>query len=103
MILATARTYLGPQGNATDPLASPLFANLQGLPPLLLQVGDRETVLDDSTRFAAKARESGGDVQLEIYDDMIHVFQQFADELPEARDAIDSIGRFLARVWEKRT
>ena len=103
MILNTARNYLGEQGNPTDPLASPLFGDLQGLPPLLLQVGDRETVLDDSTRFAAKARAAGVEVQLEIYDNMIHVFQQFAGELPEGRRAIESIGRFLERVWDERT
>ncbi len=99
MILATARQYLGVSGDARDPLASPLFGALDGLPPLLLQVGDRETGLDDSTRFAAKARAAGVPVELEIYDDMIHVFQQFPDLLVEAREAIASIGRFLTRVW----
>ncbi len=99
MILATARHYLGESGDARDPLASPLFGALDGLPPLLLQVGDRETGLDDSTRFAAKARAAGVPVELEIYDDMIHVFQQFPDLLVEAREAIASIGRFLTRVW----
>jgi epsilon-lactone hydrolase len=102
MILATARHYLGGAGDPKDPLASPLFGDLEGLPPLLLQVGDRETVLDDSTRFAAKARAAGVAVQLEIYDNMIHVFQQFAGVLPEGRQAIESIGRFLDDVWTKR-
>ena len=99
MILATARHYLGEHGDPKDPLASPLFGNLEGLPPLLLQVGDRETGLDDSTRFADKARAAGVAVQIEIYDHMIHVFQQFPDLLPEAHQAIDSIGRFLSTVW----
>jgi acetyl esterase/lipase len=103
MILSTARTYLSEQGDPKDPLASPLFGDLHGLPPILLQVGDRETVLDDSTRFAHKARAAGVAVQLEIYDDMIHVFQQFADVLPEGRQAIESIGRFLNEAWQKRT
>jgi acetyl esterase/lipase len=101
MILATARQYLGPQGDASNPLASPLFGGLAGLPPLLLQVGDRETVLDDSTRFAAKARAAGVRADLEVYDNMIHVFQQFADEIPEARLAIAAIGRFLVEVWDE--
>jgi len=101
MILATARHYLGERGDPQDPLASPLFGNLEGLPPLLLQVGDRETGLDDSTRFADKARAAGVAVQIEIYDHMIHVFQQFPDLLPEARQAIDSIGRFLSTVWRR--
>jgi monoterpene epsilon-lactone hydrolase len=99
MILATARQYLGEQNEASHPLASPLFGDLAGLPPLLLQVGDRETVLGDSTRFADKARAAGVEVTLEVYPDMIHVFQQFADLIPEAQQAIDSIGCFLSRVW----
>jgi acetyl esterase/lipase len=102
MILNTARAYLGAEGRPEDPLASPLHGDLTGLPPLLLQVGDRETVLGDSTRFADKARAAGVPVQLEIYDNMIHVFQQFAEDLPEARRAIESIGRFLTDVWEKK-
>jgi monoterpene epsilon-lactone hydrolase len=99
MILATASNYLG-DANPRQPMASPLFGDLSGLPPVLLQVGGRETVLDDSTRFAAKARAAGVKVELEIYDDMIHVFQQFPGLLPEAQQAIASIGRFLCRIWD---
>lgn len=99
MILAMARGYLGESGDAADPRASPLHGELHGLPPLLLQVGDRETVLDDSRDFAAKAIASGVEAELDVADGMIHVFQQFADELPQARDAIAAIGRFLDRRW----
>ncbi|MDP9900967.1 alpha/beta hydrolase [Variovorax ginsengisoli] len=99
MILAMARNYLGPDGDARDPLVSPLLADLAGLPPLLIQVGERETVLDDSTSFAAKARAAGVDVELEVWDGMIHVFQQFPAELSEAREALAAIGRFLRRRW----
>jgi acetyl esterase/lipase len=95
MILALAKDYLGGQGDPCDPLVSPLYADLQGLPPLLIQVGDRETVLDDSLVFADKARAAGIDVSLEVWDGMIHVFQMF--ELPEARQAIASIAGFLNR------
>jgi epsilon-lactone hydrolase len=95
MILAMARGYLGEGVDARDPIASPLFADLHGLPPLLLQVGDRETVLDDSRAFAAKAKDAGVDVKLEVWDDMIHVFQQFPAELVEARRAVASLGAFL--------
>jgi acetyl esterase/lipase len=102
MILATARQYLGPDGDASNPLASPLFGSLAGLPPFLLQVGDRETVLDDSTRFVAKVRAAGGRAELEVYPNMIHVFQQFAAEIPEARQAIAAIGRFLRDIWDGR-
>ena len=95
MILAMARSYLGDEGDARDPLASPLFADPKGLPPLLMQVGDRETVLSDSTHFADKARAAGVHVELEVWEHMIHVFQQFPSELIEARKALQSIGAFL--------
>jgi monoterpene epsilon-lactone hydrolase len=95
MILALAKNYLGGQGDPCDPLVSPLYADLGGLPPLLIQVGDRETVLDDSVAFTDLARAAGVDVTLEVWDDMIHVFQMF--ELPQARQAIASSAGFLNR------
>ncbi len=64
---------------------------------MLAQVGDRETVLDDSRDFVARAKEAGVDATLQVWDHMIHVFQQFSTHLPEARAAIDDIGRFLRR------
>jgi len=97
MILALAKNYLGGQGDPYDPLASPLYADLGGLPPLLIQVGDRETVLDDSVMFADMARAAGVDVDLQVWDGMIHVFQMFGAELPEAHQAIASIAGFLNR------
>jgi epsilon-lactone hydrolase len=97
MILALARNYLGGEGDPYDPLVSPLYADLRGLPPLLIQVGDRETVLDDSVMFADMARAAGIDVKLEVWDGMIHVFQMFGAELPEAHQAIASIAGFLNR------
>jgi monoterpene epsilon-lactone hydrolase len=97
MILALAKNYLGEQGDPSNPLASPLYGDLRGLPPLLIQVGNRETVLDDSTMFADKARAAGVDVDLEVWDGMIHVFQMFGAELAEAHQAILSIAKFLNR------
>ena len=97
MIMALAKNYLGGQGDPCDPLVSPLYADLRGLPPLLIQVGDRETVLDDSVMLAEKARAAGVAVNLEIWDGMIHVFQMFGAELPEAHQAIASIAAFLDR------
>ncbi|MDT4825270.1 Monoterpene epsilon-lactone hydrolase [compost metagenome] len=99
MLLALARQYLGEKGSCSNPLASPLCGDLDGLPPLLLQVGEREVGFDDSALFAAKARMAGGQVELDVWPDMIHVFQQFAEELPEARAAIEHIGTFLKRHW----
>lgn len=98
-VLAVARDrYVA--GQAADaPTISPLFADLAGLPPLLVQVGTDECLLDDSTRLAERASDAGTDVVLEVWDDMIHVWQAFFALLPEGRDAIDAIAAFLrARI-----
>ena len=92
MIKAVAAAYLGPGGNPRDPLASPLHADLAGLPPLLVQVGDRETVLSDSTEIARRASLAGVDARVEVWPGMFHVFQLYAAELPEAREAVARIG-----------
>ena len=92
MIKAVAAGYLGSAGNPLDPLASPLHANLADLPPMLLQVGDRETVLSDSTELARRAVLAGVDAHVEVWPGMFHVFQLYAAELPEAREAIARIG-----------
>jgi epsilon-lactone hydrolase len=96
MILALAKNYLGEGGDAFNPLASPLYADLTGLPPLLIQAGDRETVRDDATMLAAKARAAGVDAELQVFDGMIHVFQMFP-EIPQAAEAIAAIAAFLRR------
>jgi len=89
-----AKLYLG-NADPRNPLASPLHANLKGLPPILIQVGTSEVLLDDSVRFANQAKKVGVKVNLEIWEDMIHVFQAFATYLPEGREAIDHIGKFI--------
>jgi acetyl esterase/lipase len=81
--------------SAREPLAAPLHADLRGLPPLLIQVGRRELLLDDSTRFAQAARRAGVDVTLEVWPGMIHVWQIFASDLEEGREAIARIGEYL--------
>ena len=83
------------QGDARDPRASPLFAPLDGLPPLLLQVGERETVLRDSTEFAARAQAAGVAAQCQVWPGMVHVFQQFPTQLAAARRARQQLGEFL--------
>lgn len=75
--------------------ASPVHADLQGLPPILIHVGDAEILLDDSTRFAARARAAGVEVTLEVWDDMPHCWHTFAGLLPEADQAIERIGKWL--------
>jgi monoterpene epsilon-lactone hydrolase len=78
------------------PLASPLYANLKGLPPLLIIVGTSEVLLDDSTRFAKKAKEEGLTCELEVWEEMVHIWPFFA-ELPEARQAIDRMAAFIGK------
>jgi len=77
------------------PMLSPLFADLSGLPPLYIQVGDDEIMLSDSTRLAEKARKSGVEVEIEIWECMWHVWQFFAPFLPEANQAIQNIAKFV--------
>jgi monoterpene epsilon-lactone hydrolase len=81
-----------------DPLVSPLFGDLCGLPPLLIQVGSDEALLSDSTNFAKLAIESGVDVTLEVWPGMQHVWQTTASMVPEARKAIQNIGEFIRRL-----
>ena len=88
-----ADAYIG-DGDASNPLISPILAHLAGLPPLLIQVGTNEHLLEDSTGFAERARAAGVDVTLEEWEDMIHVFQ-FFPSLKESGQAIDRIGEFV--------
>jgi acetyl esterase/lipase len=78
-----------------NPLISPLYANLKGLPPILIHVGDHEILRDDSTRFAERARAAGVDVELVVWPNMFHVFQMASQILPEARLAIQQITAFI--------
>jgi acetyl esterase/lipase len=89
-----ARLYLA-GADAKTPLASPLHADLKGLPPLLIQVGNDEVLLDDSTQLAAQAKTAGVDATLEVWDDMIHVWHWFLPMLDEAQRAVDRIGEFV--------
>jgi acetyl esterase/lipase len=89
-----AEMFLAGQ-DARDPLAAPLYGDLTGLPPLLIQVGDEETLLDDSTRLAEVAETAGVEVRLDVFPEMQHVFQLFAGNMPEADEAIAQIGAWL--------
>jgi acetyl esterase/lipase len=88
--------YLG-EADARDPLVSPLYGEYEGFPPLLIQVGTREVLLDDAVRVADRARQAGVDVVLDVADEMPHVWQMFAGFLPEAEDAIARVARFVGR------
>jgi len=95
-----AAAYLN-GASVRDPRASPLFGDLTGLPPMLIQVGTAEILEDDAARFADKVKSVGGRATLQRWPDMIHVWQRFANRLPEAQEAIDAIGVFVNNVHAK--
>jgi acetyl esterase/lipase len=82
-----------------DPRVSPAKADLAGLPPLLVQVGEAECLLDDALAFAEAARTAGVDLTYEQWPDMIHVWHMFAPRLPAAVEALEAIGSWLAKRW----
>lgn len=88
-----------PKEQLTDPLVSPIYADLSGLPPLYMQVGTAELLLDDSTRLAEKARKAGVEVELEVWEEMIHVWQAFGNYIPESKSAIDKIGNYIRSTF----
>jgi len=93
-----ARLYLQ-KTDAKNPLASPNFASLRSLPPLLIHVGRDEVLLDDSIKLDQKAKADGVDSTLEVWEDMIHVWHAFHPMLPESRQAITRVGEFLRQKW----
>jgi acetyl esterase/lipase len=93
---ACAEQYLG----GTDPRhpsASPLYAELGGLCPLLVLVGTEEILFDDASRLDGRAVAAGGEANLEVFDGCFHLWMVFAPYVPEARDAIERAGAFLRR------
>lgn len=93
-----AEYYLGKRDRRA-PLASPLFGDLSGLPATYVQVGSLEVLRSDAERLADKIREAGGEVMLEVWPGMFHVFQVFAARVPEGRQAIEKLGEFLHRQF----
>jgi epsilon-lactone hydrolase len=95
MLGMMAQLFLGEAGDKQDPLANLLRADLHGLPPIYIQVGEDETLLDDSRRLAEAARGAGVGVQLEIFPEMQHVFHVLAGNAPEADDAIRKLAEWV--------
>ena len=87
--------YLQGRCELTDPRASPLYAELAGLPPLLLMVGTADVLLDDSVRLGQRCRDAGGEVVLEVAPGMVHIWPLFHTLLPQGRQALTGIGRFV--------
>ena len=96
-IRARGRDYVGPDADVRAPLASPIHAQLEGLPPLFLSVGGIDTTRDDSTRLAMLAGQAGVDVSLEINAEMIHGFHGLAALIPEGRASLGRCGEFVRR------
>lgn len=94
LVAACARMYLSGL-DPTTPLASPLYAKLHGLPPLLIQVGSAELFCDEARNFAQAAREANVDVQLEVWEEMVHDWHMLHWLEPKAQAAIAKIGAYV--------
>ena len=93
------RFYVG-NGNVRDPWISPVYADLRGLPPMLIQVGTNEIMLDDCVRFESLARGAGTEVSLRVWPGMVHCFAFFAPLFPEAVAGMEELGAFIATRLE---
>ncbi|MBU1355002.1 MAG: alpha/beta hydrolase [Candidatus Edwardsbacteria bacterium] len=91
-----SRYYVG-KNDPKDPLISPLFGDLRGLPPMLIFAGGDETLLSDSTRLAEKAKAAGVDVTLRIGEGLFHCYPACAPMFPEAKEAMEEISRFIKK------
>jgi monoterpene epsilon-lactone hydrolase len=96
LVTAMGGAYLGGRSPKETPLASPLYAELHELPPTFVLVGEHEGLHDDATRLVERIRAAGGDVQLEIGEEMVHIWPVF-DFLPEAEASLGRIGEFLGK------
>lgn len=96
LVKIMANAYLNGE-KPTNPYASPVYANLKGLPPLLIQVGSIEIFLDESISLAEVAKSVGVDVTLEIWEGMPHIFHKFGDDLPDSKKAIEKIDKFIQK------
>lgn len=90
-------TWLRTRINPRDPVVSPVYGDLAGLPPVLIQASAAEMLRDDALRYANKARAAGSPVEVQTWAHMVHVWQIFHPDLPEGREALEEIGRFLDR------
>jgi len=95
-INALANFYAGTE-DKHNPLISPINADLQGFPPLRIDVGSDEVLLDDSLQVAKHAKAANVQVELTVWEGMWHVFQQYSYISPEGQQSLDDIGRFIRR------
>ncbi|MGH7858978.1 MAG: alpha/beta hydrolase [Candidatus Binatia bacterium] len=88
--------------DARAPLANPLHADLDGLPPMLVLVGEREVLLDDAKRLIARAKDAGADATLHVAPEMTHIWQMFGGMFPEAEEAVERIASFVNAKLSER-
>jgi acetyl esterase/lipase len=93
--VTAARRYYTDGQDLRNPLISPLFGDLHGLPPILIHAASDEVLLSDAEAFTARAREAGVAVQLKVWPGMWHDFHTFVPALPEAKEAVNEIGQFV--------
>lgn len=98
-LATTARLYLG-KNDPRDPRASPLYADLAGLPPILIHVGEDEVLLDDSTRYGDRVEKSGGVCQVNVWEGMVRVFPSNVSTLNAAKVALDGVSDFLRQCFK---
>lgn len=91
-------SYIGKE-NPENPYLSPLFGDYRGFPPMMMQVGTDEVLLDDTLNTAKKARENGVDVKCSVYDGMFHVFQMGIDLIAESRMAWTEVAEFMGGIY----
>jgi acetyl esterase/lipase len=94
VVAALAGMFLG-GADPKDPLASPLYGELSGLPPTYIQVGGDETLLGESIRFGEAARTAGVDVRVDVFPDQQHTFQMAVGRAPESDDAIQRFAEWV--------
>ena len=90
------RAFRGPSRPSWSWNVSPLFAELAGLPPLLVHAGEVEVLVDQVRAFCERASSAGVEVELEVYEDMVHVWHMLLAFTPRAQEGIDAIARFIA-------
>ena len=96
LLAAAAKLYLKGR-EPRDPMASPLYGDLAGLPPVVMHVGEDDVLLDDALRYGDRFESAGGAIQIHTWEGMIHVFPSSVAELKAAPEALDQIGDFLRR------
>lgn len=98
-LLGMAKLYVGEDGDLRAPMVSPCFADLTGMPPMLIQVGGSEAMMGDSIALYGQAKRHGAQVDLEVWPEMIHVWHQYTDMLEDARRALSRAVQYAQQHW----